>query len=394
MAHATTATAPAPLGFAPPSIDQREIDAVVEVLQSRWLSTGPCVREFERAFAEYIGVPHAIALNSCTAALHLSLLAAGIGPGDEVVTTPLTFCATANVVVHVGATPRFADIDPVTFNLTAGSADSAVSGRTRAVLPVHYAGRPVDVSAFRELATRRNLVLIEDAAHAVEAVSGGAKIGATADLTCFSFYATKNLTTGEGGMLTTASDEWAAFARVASLHGMSRDAWSRYGRGGSPHYDVVMPGYKYNMMDLQAAIGLQQLKKIELHARRRESLWRQYDDGLEGLPIDRPAPVTPGDIHARHLYTIMVGPESRWTRDALAAALADEGISTGVHFRSLHLHPYYAERFALTRGMFPAAELVSDRVLSLPLAGGMTDSECARVVDALRRLLTGERRAS
>jgi dTDP-4-amino-4,6-dideoxygalactose transaminase len=195
-------------------------------------------------------------------------------------------------------------------------------------------------------------------------------------------------------MLTTASDEWAAFARVASLHGMSRDAWSRYGRGGSPHYDVVMPGYKYNMMDLQAAIGLQQLTKIELHGRRRESLWRQYDDGLEGLPIERPAPVTPGDIHARHLYTIMVGPESRWTRDALAAALANEGISTGVHFRALHLHPYYAERFALTRGMFPVAELVSDRVLSLPLAGGMTDGECARVVDALRRLLTGERRAS
>lgn len=394
MARATTATAPAPLGFAPPSIDQREIDAVVAVLQSRWLSTGPCVREFELAFAEYIGVPHAIAVNSCTAALHLSLLAAGIGPGDEVVTTPLTFCATANVVVHVGATPRFADIDPVTFNLTADSADQVVSGRTRAVLPVHYAGRPVDVSAFRELATRRNLVLIEDAAHAVEAVSGGAKIGATADLTCFSFYATKNLTTGEGGMLTTASDEWAAFARVASLHGMSRDAWSRYGAGGSSQYDVVMPGYKYNMMDVQAAIGLQQLRKIEQHGRRRESLWRQYDHGLAGLPIDRPAPVAPGDIHARHLYTILVGPESRWTRDGLAAALAAEGISTSVHFRALHLHPYYAERFALTRGMFPVAELVSDRVLSLPLAGAMTDGECARVVDALRRLLTGGPRSS
>jgi dTDP-4-amino-4,6-dideoxygalactose transaminase len=381
----------APIGFAPPSIGGEEIEAVVATLQSGWLSTGPRVRAFERAFADYIGVPHAIAVNSCTAALHLSMLAAGIGPGDEVVTTPLTFCATANVVVHVGATPRFADIDAITFNLTPTSAEQAVSGRTRAVLPVHYAGRPVDVPAFRELATRRNLVLIEDAAHAVEAVSGGAKIGATADLTCFSFYATKNLTTGEGGMLTTASDEWAAFARVASLHGMSRDAWARYGPGGVPHYDVVMPGYKYNMMDLQAAIGLEQLKKIDQHRRRRESLWRQYDDGLAGLPIDRPAPVAADDVHARHLYTILVGPESGWTRDALASALAAEGISTSVHFRALHLHPYYGERFALRRGMFPVAEMVSDSVLSLPLSGGMSEGECARVVDALGRLLLGVR---
>ena len=192
-------------------------------------------------------------------------------------------------------------------------------------------------------------------------------------------------------MLTTASDEWAAFARVASLHGMSRDAWARYGPGGSPHYDVVMPGYKYNMMDLQAAIGLEQLKKIDQHRRRRESLWRQYDDGLAHLPIDRPAPVAAGDVHARHLYTVLVGPESGWTRDALASALAAEGISTSVHFRALHLHPYYAERFALTRGMFPVAEMVSDCVLSLPLSGGMTDGECARVVDALGRLLLGVR---
>jgi dTDP-4-amino-4,6-dideoxygalactose transaminase len=374
-----------PVRFAPPSIGPEEIAAVVATLESGWLTTGPRVKEFERAFAEYIGVPHAIALNSCTAALHLSLLASGIGPGDDVVTTPMTFCATANVITHVGARPRFADVDARSWNLTADSAASALTPRTRALLPVHYAGRPVDVSAFRALAIRDGLVLIEDAAHAVEAVSAGAKIGATADLTCFSFYATKNLSTGEGGMLTTASDELAAFARVASLHGMSRDAWARYAPGGAPQYDVVMPGYKYNMMDLQAAIGLHQLAGLERRLQHRNAIWRQYDQGFADLPITRPSPVDEGDVHARHLYTILVDGESGWTRDGLAAALAVEGISTSVHFRALHLHPYYAQRFGLTRGMFPVAEYVSDSVLSLPLSGAITEGEAARVIDAVRR---------
>jgi dTDP-4-amino-4,6-dideoxygalactose transaminase len=379
------ATGPrADVRFAPPSIGPAEIAEVVAALQSGWLSTGPRVQAFERAFAGYVGVPHAIALNSCTAALHLSLLASGIGPGDEVVTTPLTFCATANVITHVGAEPRFADIDPRTWNLTAASAATALTPRTRAVLPVHYAGRPVDTTAFRVLASSADITLIEDAAHAVEASSAGAKIGATADLTCFSFYATKNLSTGEGGMLTTASDTMAAFARVASLHGMSRDAWARYQRGGSAQYDVVMPGYKYNMMDLQAALGLHQLAGIDARLRHRDAIWRQYDAGLADLPITLPAPVAAGDVHARHLYTILVGPESGLTRDALAADLAANGISTSVHFRALHLHPYYAERFKLSRGMFPAAEMISDRTLSLPLSAAITEAEAARVIDAVR----------
>jgi dTDP-4-amino-4,6-dideoxygalactose transaminase len=371
--------------FAAPSIGRDEIAEVVATLESGWLSTGPRVHAFERAFAEHVGVPHAIALNSCTAALHLALLAAGIGPGDEVVTTPLTFCATANVIVHTGAEPRFADIDATTWNLTPPSAASALTPRTRAVIPVHYAGRAVDVSGFRALATRAGLVLIEDAAHAVESVSAGAKIGTTADATCFSFYATKNLTTGEGGMLTTASDEWAAFARVASLHGMSRDAWARYGAGGQADYDVTMPGYKYNMMDLQAALGLHQLAGLHARLRHRNAIWRMYDEGLADLPITRPAAVPDGDVHARHLYTILVNPESGWSRDALAAALAAEGVSTSVHFRALHLHSYYAQRFNLTRGMFPVAELVSDRTLSLPLSGEISSAEAERVIDVLRR---------
>ncbi len=378
--------------FAPPVIGRGEIDEVVAALESGWLSTGPRVRQFETAFAAYTGAPHALALNSCTAALHLALLAYEVGPGDEVVTTPLTFCATANVAIHTGATPRFADIDPHTWNLSPAAAEAAVTTKTRAVVPVHFAGRPVDVAAFRALATRHRLALIEDAAHAVEAVSAGRKIGATADVTCFSFYATKNLTTGEGGMLTTASDEVARFARTASQHGISRDGWARYKELGSPHYDVLFPGFKYNMMDLQAAIGLHQLAGLAARTARRESVWGIYDEGLADLPLGRPAPVPSGDVHARHLYSVLVGPESGWTRDDLIAHLATRGIATSVHFRALHLHPYYRERYRLTRGMFPEAERVSDQIVSLPFGGGMTDDEAWTVVDVLRRAIPGRTR--
>jgi dTDP-4-amino-4,6-dideoxygalactose transaminase len=375
------------VGFAPPSIGEAEVAEVVATLQSGWLTTGPRVAQFERAFAQYVGAPHAVALNSGTAALHLSLLAAGIGPGDDVLTTPLTFCATANVIVHAGATPRFADIDAMTWNLCPSAAAAAVTPQTRALLPVHYAGRPVDVAAFRQLADRIGAVVVEDAAHCVEGRSNGAKVGRTADLTCFSFYATKNLTTGEGGMLTTARDDWAAFARVASLHGMSCDAWARYAPDGSPHYDVAMPGYKYNMMDMQAAIGLHQLAAIDEHLRRREAIWQYYDDALADLPVTRPAPIGAGDTHARHLYTILVRPESGWTRDALMIALREQGISTSVHFRAVHLHSYYAQRFGLRPGMFPVAEMVSERTLSLPLSAAMTDADVECVVRALDRTL-------
>jgi dTDP-4-amino-4,6-dideoxygalactose transaminase len=346
------------------------------------------VHAFEAAFADYTGSPHAIAVNSGTAALHLSLLAAGIGPGDEVVTTPLTFCATANVIIHVGATPVFADIDPVTMNLTPGSAAAATTPRTRAWLPVHFAGRPIDTAGFRAGADRRHLILIEDAAHCVEGESAGAKIGTTADFTCFSFYATKNLTTGEGGMVTTASDEWADRIRVASLHGMSRDAWARYTRTGASRYDVVLPGFKYNMPDLQAAIGLHQLASIDARHARRTHIWQRYDAELAGLPLVRPAAVPAGDRHARHLYTILVDEAvCGRTRDGLQAALRECGIATSVHFDALHLTQYYAERFGYQRGMYPHAEWVSDRTLSLPLSSGMSDEAVDAVVGALHELV-------
>jgi dTDP-4-amino-4,6-dideoxygalactose transaminase len=378
--------------FAPPLIGRGEIDEVVAALESGWLSTGPRVRQFEAAFAAYTGAPHALALNSCTAALHLALLAHEIGPGDEVVTTPLTFCATANVAIHAGATPRFADIEPGTWNLSPAAAAAAITSKTRAVIPVHFGGRPVAVASFRALADRHRLALIEDAAHAVEAVSAGRKIGATADVTCFSFYATKNLTTGEGGMLTTASDHVARFARTASQHGISRDGWARYKETGSPHYDVLFPGFKYNMMDLQAAIGLHQLAGLPARTARREAVWRIYDEGLGDLPITRPAPVPEGDVHARHLYSVLIDPASGRSRDDLIGDLAAQGIATSVHFRALHLHPYYRDRYRLTRGMFPEAERVSDQILSLPLGGGMSDDEAWTVVAAVRRAIPGRTR--
>ena len=374
--------------FAPPDLSEGEIAEVVATLRSGWLSTGPRVERFERAFADYIGSPHAVAVNSCTAALHLSLIVAGVGPGDEVVTTPLTFCATANVIVHAGATPVFADVDPHTMNLTPESAVAATTPRTRAWIPVHFAGRPIDAAGFGLEARRRNIVVIEDAAHCVEGISNGAKIGTTADLTCFSFYATKNLTTGEGGMVTTASDEWADRIRIASLHGMSRGAWSRYGRPNTKRYELVLPGFKYNMPDLQAAIGLHQLASLEQRHARREAICCRYDARLADLPIERPASVPSGDRHARHLYTILVDEmRSGRSRDALQTALCDRGISTSVHFTALHLHPYYADRFGYERGMFPVAESISDRTLSLPLSSGMTDDAVERVIDAMHDVL-------
>jgi dTDP-4-amino-4,6-dideoxygalactose transaminase len=265
----------------------------------------------------------------------------------------------------------FADIDPHTFNLNPQAAAAAVTARTRAILPVHFAGRPAEMSALRGLAARTHLTLVEDAAHCVEGIAQGRKVGSISDFTCFSFYATKNLTTGEGGMVTTSQAKFASFIRTASQHGLSRKAWTRYAPGGSAQYDVLMPGFKYNMMDLQAALGLHQLASIDQRLARRAAIWAQYDEALAELPLRRPAPVRPGDLHARHLYTVLVQPETGLSRDALQARLRERGIATSIHFRARHLQPFYQERFGLQRGMFPAAEAVSDSTLSLPLSAAM-----------------------
>ena len=370
--------------FAPPAIGPEEVAAVVAALQSGWLSTGPRVRTFEEQFAAYVGARHAVALNSCTAALHLSMLVSDVGPGDEVITTPLTFCATANTIVHAGATPVFADIDPVTWNIDPAGVAAARTPRTRAIVPVHYAGRPVDVVAVRSQASRMGAVVIEDAAHCVEGRAGRQKIGHTGDLTCFSFYATKNLTTGEGGMVTTASGEAAERTRVASLHGMTKNAWSRYEQGRAVSYDVVTPGYKYNMTDLQAAIGLHQLAAIERHLERRRAIAERYDDAFADLPLDRFSPLPAGDLHAHHLYTILIDESSGTTRDAVADRLSDQGVASSIHFPPVHLHRYYRETYGFSRGQFPHAERIADTVLSLPLSPALTDEQVGWVIRAVR----------
>jgi dTDP-4-amino-4,6-dideoxygalactose transaminase len=382
------------VSFAPPDIGDAEMRAVLEVLQSGWLTTGPKVKAFEAAVADYTGAAHAIAVNSGTAALHLSLLAAGLEPGREVVTTPLTFCATANAIIHAGGTPVLADIDLTTLNLDPGAVDAAITPKTQGLLPVHFAGRPVHLDRLRGIASRHGLVMIDDAAHAFGAAVGATRIGNATDLTAFSFHAVKNITTGEGGMVTTNRADWAERIRVMALHGMSRDAWARYAGRGAAQYEVIEAGFKYNMMDLQAAIGLGQLARIDDLLARRRTIWHRYDQELADLPITRPASVTRRDpdeappTHAHHLYTILVDHGlCGWTRDDLAAALRERGIATSVHFKALHLHRYYAERYGFRRGMFPNAEYVSDRTLSLPLSAGTDDADVERVITVLRELL-------
>ncbi len=374
--------------FARPAVGESEIGEVVAALESGWLSTGPRVHQFEQAFARFVGAPHALAVNSCSAALHLALLAAGVGPGDEVITSPLTFCATANAILHTGATPVFADIDPLSLNIDPAAVEAAITPRTRVLLPVHYAGRPVALREIGGIAERHGLTVVEDAAHCMGGAVGGRRIGSIGDFTCFSFYATKNLTTGEGGMVTTASTEKAEWMRIAALHGMSKDAWSRYSRAGGRLYDVVMAGFKYNMMDIQAALGLKQLERFADLQARREAIWRQYDAALSSLPVTLPAAPEPGTVHARHLYAVLVDPETAGsTRDGLRQALREAGIATSVHFTALHLLSYYADRLALRRGMFPVAERVSDQTMSLPLSPAMSDEDVQRVIEAMHGLV-------
>jgi dTDP-4-amino-4,6-dideoxygalactose transaminase len=368
--------------FNRPSIGAAEEAAVLEVLRSGWLTTGPRTKALEVRFAEFRGCAHAVGVNSCTAALHLCLLGLDVGPGDEVVTSPITFASTANVIVHCGATPVFCDVADDTLNMDPESLDRVITPRTKAIIAVHFAGHPCDMDEIGAIAGRHGVPVIEDAAHAVEAEYRGRPTGSLGAAAAFSFYATKNITSGEGGMLTTNDENLAVRAGLLALHGISRDAWKRYGEEGYEHWDIVAPGYKYNMFDLQAALVNAQLDRVDAFWERRRALVELYDQAFLGFEDLRPLQRRDYVKAAFHLYVVRVTPSAARTRDEFLAAMQAQGVGLGVHFRAVHLHPYYREAFGFRRGMFPVAEAAGDTVVSLPLYPGLREVELERVVRA------------
>lgn len=375
------------LPFHVPLIDEEDMRAVHDVLQSRWLTTGPKTLEFEKAFAHQVGAPHAVAVNSCTAALHVALEALGIGEGDEVIVPTVTFAATAEAVIYCKARPVLVDSEPDTLNLDPVQVERAITPRTRAIIPVHFAGHPCDMDRLLKIARTNNLKIIEDAAHAFPARYRGRMVGTLGDITCFSFYATKNITTGEGGMATTSNDDWADRMRVMRLHGISRDAWKRYSAEGSWRYEILAPGFKYNLTDIQSALGISQLSKHQSMWARRNVLAQRYNEAFGTLEaFELPAQHT-DILHAWHLYVLRVCSGGlSLHRDRLIEELKERGIGVSVHFIPLHLHPYYRDAWGYRPGDFPVAEDYFDRCLSLPLYPAMSDEDQMRVIDAVKEI--------
>ena len=371
--------------FGAPFIGDEEVAEVVDSLRSGWLGTGPKVARFEADFAAYKGVPQAVGVHSCTAALHLSMLAAELPPGAEVITTALTFCATVNAIIHAGGTPVLADVDPGTMNIDVEDVRRRITSKTRAIVPVHFAGRPCDLDALMALASEHGLIVIEDCAHAIESTYHGRPVGTFGDFGCFSFYATKNVVTGEGGMVLTKDPEAGARIKVLALHGMSKDAWHRFGDEGYRHYLVTEAGFKYNMMDLQAALGIHQLARVEELSVRRQAVWSAYDEAFADLPVTLPAPEEPGTRHALHLYTLLIErTRTGFTRDEFLDAMTRKRIGVGVHYLSVPEHPYYQDRFGWRPEMVPAATTIGRTTVSLPLSGKLTDQDVADVISAVR----------
>jgi dTDP-4-amino-4,6-dideoxygalactose transaminase len=375
------------LVFGSPLIGDEEIAEVVDSLRSGWIGTGPKVQRFEEMLAGYVGAAHCRCLSSCTAALILSLQVLGLGPGDEVIVPAMTFVASANAVEHAGATPVLVDSVPDTDLIDLDQAEAAITPRTRAIMPVHLAGRPVDMARLGAIGRRHDLVVIEDAAHAIGAEWRGRKIGDFGNLAAFSFYVTKNISTIEGGALATENPAFAAEVERLALHGLSLGAWARYSDTGFRHYEVVEPGYKYNMTDVQAALGLHQLPRLDAWIERRAELWARYDELLAPLPLRTPPAPEPDTRHARHLYRVLLEPGARLGRDELLDGLAARNIGVGVHYRAVHLHPFYRDKYGLEPDDFPVANAVSERTLSLPLSPKVTDGDQDDVVSALADLL-------
>ncbi|HPV83218.1 MAG TPA: DegT/DnrJ/EryC1/StrS family aminotransferase [Nitrospira sp.] len=376
------------LPFHVPEIDDEDIDAVVSVMRSGWLTTGAKARQFEQEFAAKVGARYAVALNSCTAALHLALEAIGLQEGDEVLVPTMTFAATAEVVTYFKAKPVLIDCLPTTLNMDPELIERAITPRTKAVIPVHFAGQPCEMARILEIARRHDLRVIEDAAHAFPASYKGKAIGSIGDYTCFSFYATKNITTGEGGMVTTDDPDQADRIRRMSLHGLSRDAWKRYTNQGSWYYDIVAPGFKYNLTDMAAALGLTQLHKAERFWKTRERYAALYAEGFRDLPEITPLMIHDDVQHAWHLYVIQLDLDRlRISRQAFIEGLQQKQIGCSVHFIPLHLHPYYRETGHYSRADFPVASQAFDRMVSLPLYSKMSEEDVHRTIQAVRELI-------
>ena len=382
------------LPYCLPFIGQEEIDEVVDSLRSGCLTTGPKVKRFERDFAAYVGADHAIGVSSGTAALHLSLAGLGIGPGDEVILPTLTFCSTANVVVHLGAKPVLVDVDDDML-IDVNAAEQAITPRTKAVIPVHYAGQACDLDAICHFARRRGLFVVEDAAHAAGSVYRGVRIGTHGDAVAFSFYATENLTTGEGGMITTNDGELASRLRRLSMHGISQDPWNRHGEKGSWCYEVTEPGYKDNMTDIQASLGIHQLKRLDWFIERRREMARRYVEGLGDLAeIQLPREI-PERQHAWHIYPARLNLHLLdINRNEFINELRAARIGTSVHFIPVHLHPFYASAFRYKPGDCPRAEQIYERLVSLPLYPRMSAQDLEDVIDAVRSIIAAHRRRS
>ena len=372
--------------FGAPSISSDEISETISTLNSGWIGTGPKTAKFEELFREYVGSPTSIALNSCTAALQLSLASLNLESGDEIITTPMTFCATVNAILHAGARPVFADVCPLTHNIDPTEIEKRITSRTRAILPVHFAGRPCDMDKITQIAEGHDLHIIEDCAHAVETTFRGRHAGTFGEFGCFSFYATKNVAIGEGGMVVSNNVERLERLKRLALHGMTSNAWRRYSDSGFAHYDVVELGYKCNMTDLHASLGIHQLKRVEANWEIRKKQWDAYISAFSELPIGIPTPPDDETRHAFHLFTLEIDPSvCRLNRDQFISALHEEKIGTGVHYRSIPEHPFYQKALSIRPDDYPNAYLFGRNTLSIPIGPRLTDTHLDRIIGSVTR---------
>lgn len=382
------------LVFGKPFIGKEEIVEVVDTLKSGWWGTGPKTEAFEKAFTLYANAKYALGVNSATAGLHLALKALGVGPGDEVITTPLTFVSTVNVILHCGATPVFADVERDAWNIDPKEIEKKITKKTKVVLPVHLHGRPCNMDAIMQIAKQHKLFVVEDAAHAAEAIYKGKKVGSIGDITVFSFYVTKNIATGEGGMVTTNNKEFTKVMRIMSLHGLSQDAYKRYSVRYYRHYEAVTPGFKYNLTDIASSIGIHQLARVEKNWLIRKKYWDTYMQAFKSMPeLILPAEESSFTKHARHLFAILLRLEKlKISRDNFIDQLIKMNIGSGVHFNPVHLHEYYRRTYGYKPGMFPHAEFIGERTVSLPLGANLSESDVHDIIDAVIWLIQASRK--